>query len=70
VRWPPASKLVNWNECSVVGYSPDSNGVSTVAEESPLLRAVTKQRLGKTRKDWGLTCAVVIRKVCTSAIAL
>jgi NAD-dependent dihydropyrimidine dehydrogenase PreA subunit len=28
---------------SVVGYLPDSNDVSTEAEESPLLRAVTKQ---------------------------
>jgi hypothetical protein len=30
-----------------VGYSPDSNDVSTDPEESPLLRAVTKQRLVK-----------------------
>jgi hypothetical protein len=39
---------------SVVGYSPDSNDVSTEAEKSPLLRAVAKhakQRLGKTIKD-------------------
>jgi hypothetical protein len=28
--------------------APDSNDVSTEAEESPLLRAVTKQRLVKT----------------------
>jgi hypothetical protein len=34
-----------WRYSSVVGYSPDSNDVSTKAEESPLLRAVTKQRL-------------------------
>jgi hypothetical protein len=34
----------------VVGYSPDSNDISTEAEESPLFRAVTKQRLGKTIK--------------------
>jgi hypothetical protein len=33
---------------SVVGYSPDSNDVSTEAEESPLLRAVTRKRLVKT----------------------
>jgi hypothetical protein len=33
---------------SVVGYLPDSNDVSTEAEESPLLRAVTKQRQMKT----------------------
>jgi hypothetical protein len=32
----------------VVGYSPDSNDMSTEAEESPLLRAVIKQRLMKT----------------------
>jgi hypothetical protein len=31
-----------------MGYSPDSNNVSREAEESPLLRAVTKQRLVKT----------------------
>jgi hypothetical protein len=31
-----------------VGYSPDSNSVSTEAEKSPLLRAVTKQQLVKT----------------------
>jgi hypothetical protein len=35
-------------ESSVVEYSPDSNNVSTEAEESPLLRAVAKQRLVKT----------------------
>jgi hypothetical protein len=40
-----------------VGYSPDSNGVSTEAEESPLLEAVTKQRLVKTLKAGeGLAC--------------
>jgi hypothetical protein len=32
---------------SVVGYSPDSNDVSIEAEKSPLLRAVTKQRVVK-----------------------
>jgi hypothetical protein len=31
-----------------VGYSPDSNDVSTEAEGSRFLRAVTKQRLVKT----------------------
>jgi hypothetical protein len=30
-----------------VGYSPNSNNVNPEAEESPLLRAVTKQRLVK-----------------------
>jgi hypothetical protein len=34
-----------------VGYSPDSNNVSTEAEESPLLRVVTKQCLVKTLQD-------------------
>jgi hypothetical protein len=29
----------------VVGYSPDSNGVSVEAVESPLLEAVTRERL-------------------------
>jgi hypothetical protein len=33
---------------SAVGCSPNSNDVSTEVEESPLLRAVTKQRLAKT----------------------
>jgi hypothetical protein len=33
---------------SFVGYLPDSNDVSTEAEESPLLGSVTKQRLMKT----------------------
>jgi hypothetical protein len=31
-----------------VGYSLDSNDMSTRAEESPLLRAVTKHQLVKT----------------------
>jgi hypothetical protein len=44
--------------------------MSTEAETSALLGAVTKQRLGKTIKDWGLACAVLICKVCRSAIAL
>jgi hypothetical protein len=33
-----------------MGYSPDSNDVSTEDGESPLLRAVTKQRLVKTQR--------------------
>jgi hypothetical protein len=37
-----------WRYSSVVGYSPDSKEVSTEAEESPLLRAVAKQRLVMT----------------------
>jgi hypothetical protein len=35
---------------SVVGYSPDSNDVSTDAEESPLLRAVARERMFKTQQ--------------------
>jgi hypothetical protein len=31
-----------------VGYSPDSNDVSAEAEETPLLRSVTRKRLVKT----------------------
>jgi hypothetical protein len=34
-------------DSAVVGYSPDSDDMNTEAEESPLLRAVTKQRLVK-----------------------
>jgi hypothetical protein len=35
-------------DSSIVGYSPDTNDVRTEAEETPLLRAVTKQRLVTT----------------------
>jgi hypothetical protein len=38
-------------EFGVVGYSPDSNDVSTEAEESPLLEAVTRKRLLKTQQS-------------------
>jgi hypothetical protein len=34
-----------------MGYSPDSNDVNTEAEESPLLKAVTKQQLVNTLQD-------------------
>jgi hypothetical protein len=34
-----------------VGYSPNSNDISTEAEGSPVLRGVTKQRLVKTLQD-------------------
>jgi hypothetical protein len=34
-----------WRYSSVVEYQPVGNGVTTEAEESPLLRAVTEQRL-------------------------
>jgi hypothetical protein len=54
---------------SVVGYSLDSNDVSTEAEESPLLRSVTRKRLDNA--DWeDLVWAVVICKVWGLAIAL
>jgi hypothetical protein len=51
VGWELSSAMEaekRWRYSSSVGYSPDSNDVSTGAEESPLLRAVTKQRLVKT----------------------
>jgi hypothetical protein len=35
-------------DSSVMGDPPDSKDVSTEAEESPLLRTVSKQRLVKT----------------------
>jgi hypothetical protein len=35
---------------SVEGYSPDSNNVSTETEESPLLEAVTRERLLETQQ--------------------
>jgi hypothetical protein len=47
VKWPPAWEFVNWSKNSVMGYSTDSNDVSTEAEESPLLRSVTGKRLVK-----------------------
>jgi hypothetical protein len=47
VRWPPAWKLDNVSKSSVAGDSPDSNDVSTEAEESPLLEAVMGKRLVK-----------------------
>jgi hypothetical protein len=58
-----------WRYSSVVGYSPDSNDVSTEAKESPLLGTVTRKRLVKA--DWeDLACALVICEVCRSAVAL
>jgi hypothetical protein len=45
VRWSPACEIVNWCDCSVVGYSSDSNDAGTEAEESPLLGYVTGKRL-------------------------
>jgi hypothetical protein len=36
-----------WRYSSFEGYSPDSIGVNTEGEESPLLRTVTKQLLVK-----------------------
>jgi hypothetical protein len=46
MRGPPAWELVNWSNSSVA-YSQDSNDVSTVVEESPLLKSVTEKRLVK-----------------------
>jgi hypothetical protein len=51
VRWPPAWELVNWSNGSVVGYLPDSNDMSTEAEESPLLRSITRKQLVETVTD-------------------
>jgi hypothetical protein len=44
-----AEKRWHYNlvDSAVVGYKPDSNNVSTEAEESALLRFVTKQWLVK-----------------------
>jgi hypothetical protein len=42
---------------SVVGYSPDSNDVSREAEESQLLRAVTKQRQLTLQAGKDLACS-------------
>jgi hypothetical protein len=47
VRWPLAWELVNWNNSSVVGHSPDSNDVITEVEDSPLLRSITSKQLVK-----------------------
>jgi hypothetical protein len=55
-------------QCSC-GIFPDSNDVSTEAEESPLLRSVTGKRLAKADCE-GLACAVVIYKVWRLAIVL
>jgi hypothetical protein len=42
----------NWRYSSaVVGYSPDTNDVSTEGQESPLLEAVTTKRLVETVRD-------------------
>jgi hypothetical protein len=52
-----------------VRYLPDSNDVSTEAEESPLFLYLTKQRLMKTLQDGeDLTC--VICKVWKFALVL
>jgi hypothetical protein len=50
-------------EQQCVGYSPDSNDVSTEAEECALLRSVTGKRLVEE-------CAAVICKVWILAIVL
>jgi hypothetical protein len=51
VSWELSSARENdkrWHYSSIVGYSPDSNDMSTEAEEFPLWWAVTKQQLVKT----------------------
>jgi hypothetical protein len=42
-----ASLGVSWSKSTVVGYSPDSNDVSSEAVQSPLLKSVTRKRLVK-----------------------
>jgi hypothetical protein len=41
--------MKRWRYNSVVGYSPDSNYLSTKAEEFPLLEAVAREQLMKTQ---------------------
>jgi hypothetical protein len=53
----------------VVGYSPDRNEVNAEADESPLLEAVTRERL-KTQQTEDLAYAAVICKVWRLAMAL
>jgi hypothetical protein len=45
-----------WHYSSVVRYSLDSNDLSMEAEESPLLRIVTKQQLVKTLQAEDFAC--------------
>jgi hypothetical protein len=40
-----------WSNNSVVGYSPESNDVSTEAEETPLLEATTRKPFVETVTD-------------------
>jgi hypothetical protein len=53
-----------------VRYSPDSAEMSAKGEESPLLEAVTRERLVKTQETEVLARAAVICKVCRLAMAL
>jgi hypothetical protein len=54
-----------------VGYSPDSKEVSAEAQETPLLEAVTRERLVKTlQAGKGLVRALVNCKVWRLATAL
>jgi hypothetical protein len=55
---------------AIVEHSPESNEVSVEAEESPLLEAITRERLVKTQQTGNTACAIVICKVWRSAIAL
>jgi hypothetical protein len=61
--------VIQLAQLTVAGYSPDSNDVSTEAEESQLLRPVTGKRLMKA--EWeDLACDLVICKVWRLAMAL
>jgi hypothetical protein len=65
VKWPPAWQLsvqlssareadkrwrYNYVELRVMGYSPESNDLSTEAGEFPMLEAVARERLMKTQQ--------------------
>jgi hypothetical protein len=54
----------------VLGYSPDSIEVSTEAEESPLLEAVTRERLVKTQQTEKTSVCLLIYKVWRSVMVL
>jgi hypothetical protein len=41
----------NWSKSSVVEFPPARNALSTEAEESPLLEAVTRKRLVESVTD-------------------
>jgi hypothetical protein len=60
-----------WSISSVAKQRPASNGVSTEAEESPLLEAIARKWLVKTKQAGkGLVCAVVICELWRLAVEL